>query len=89
MLYFFQANKKRGDEDEDEDKDEDNFTPKCGFHTKDGLALARVIGKSTQEGEWPHTCLMYRLNNDQRLEYFAGASLIAPGVLITAAHEVE
>ena len=62
--------------------------PRCGIHTPEGLALARVKGKSTQEGEWPHTCLMYHLESG-RPEYFGGATLIAAGVLITAAHKVQ
>ena len=52
------------------------------------MALARDEDKSTQEGEWPHTCLMYRFK-EGRPEFFGGASLIAPGVLITAAHKVQ
>ena len=34
--------------------------PKCGLHNPDGLAFARVKETSTQEGEWPHACLLYR-----------------------------
>ena len=62
--------------------------PKCGLHTPDGLAFAIVKEKSTQEGEWPHTCLMYQMDGGKP-EYFGGATLIAAGVLVTAAHEVE
>ena len=62
--------------------------PKCGLHTPDGLAFAIVKEKSTQEGEWPHTCLMYKMDSGKP-EYFGGATLIAAGVLVTAAHEVE
>ena len=62
--------------------------PRCGIHMPDGLALARVKEKLTQEGEWPHTCLLYSLKNG-RPEYFGGATLIAAGVLVTAAHKVE
>ena len=61
--------------------------PKCGLHTKEGLAFAVVKDKSTQEGEWPHTCLMYKMEGGKP-EYFGGATLIAAGVLITAAHEL-
>ena len=61
--------------------------PKCGLHTPDGLAFAIVKEKSTQEGEWPHTCLMYKMDSGKP-EYFGGATLIAAGVLVTAAHEV-
>ena len=62
--------------------------PKCGLHNPDGLAPAIVKEKSTQEGEWPHTCLMYKIDMGKP-EYFGGATLITAGVLVTAAHEVE
>ena len=62
--------------------------PKCGLHTPDGLAFAVVKDKSTQEGEWPHTCLMYKMEGGKP-EYFGGATLIAAGVLVTDAKTVE
>ena len=60
----------------------------CGFHNPDGLAYARVKGLSSQEGEWTHACLMYHMVKGSP-EYFAGATLISPGVLVTAAHKAE
>ena len=54
----------------------------------EGLALAKVKDRLTQEGEWPHTCLMYILETG-RPEYFGGATLIAAGVLLTVAHKVQ
>ena len=46
--------------------------------------MAKQTGKLTQGGKWPHICIMYNVNS-----YLGGATLIAPGVLVTAAHEVE
>ena len=43
----------------------------------------------TKLGEWPHTCLILKIEEDgvgERL--VGGASLIAPKVIITAAHIV-
>ena len=56
----------------------------CGIHNSEGLAMAKQTGKLTQGGKWPHICIMYNVNS-----YLGGATLIAPGVLVTAAHEVE
>ena len=61
----------------------------CGIHNPEGLALAKQTGKLTQEGEWPHICIMYNVNIKNDYSYIGGATLIAPGVLVTAAHEVE
>ena len=66
--------------------------PRCGVHTPEGLAFSKVSGVQTQEGEWPHTCLLFRLDGGANFatpEIFGGASLIAAGVLVTAAHKVE
>ena len=68
------------------------FAPRCGVHTPEGLGFAKIQGKLTQEGEWPHTCLLFRLDGGANFatpEIFGGASLIAAGVLVTAAHKVE
>ena len=62
--------------------------PRCGLHKPEGLALAKVSGRLTQEGEWPHTCLMYNLARGRPV-YFGGATLIAAGVLVTAAHKIQ
>ena len=61
----------------------------CGLHQPNGLSLA---GKDedivSQEGEWPHVCLLYRFV-DGRPEFSAGASLIAAGILVTSAHKIR
>ena len=70
----------------------------CGQHNKFGLQYGGVPvrfnqanGKpvTSQEGEWPHTCLILKVD-EQGLskELVGGASLIAPKVIITAAHKV-
>ena len=63
---------------------------------KDG-GLEKIPGISTQEGEWPHVCII--LHNKDNLplptiimneETIIGeASLIAPKVLLTAAHLLQ
>ena len=67
---------------------EPNFPTQCGIHNPNGLArggvTAKMEGASTQEGEWPHACLIF--NEGATI---GGASLIAPGVLLTAAHLLE
>ena len=59
----------------------------CGKHNENGSADNRiqikVPGISSQEGEWPHMCLIFE-NGD----IIGGASLIAPKVLVTAAHKL-
>jgi len=71
----------------------------CGLHNPSGLprkdgVVEKIPGISTQEGEWPHVCII--LHNKDNLplptiimneETIIGeASLIAPKVLLTAAH---
>ena len=70
----------------------------CGKRNRHGLkrggvsvAFTHANGKpvTSQEGEWPHTCLILKIEEDgvgERL--VGGASLIAPKVIITAAHIV-
>ena len=65
---------------------------KCGTHNANGLDI-RVTKPSdrefaTQFGEWPHACLLYKLNSLNNYEFVGGASLIAPGVVLTAAHKI-
>ena len=67
--------------------------PKCGQHNENGIAI-RVSnsqeGKAaTQFAEWPHVCLVHKYNSFGNKEFLGGASLIAPGVVITVAHKVE
>ena len=64
------------------------LTPKeCGFRNE-------VNGGSKFEaayGEWPNMCVIYRkhtITDEENVEYLAGASLITPGILLTAAHWV-
>ena len=47
-------------------------------------SFIHFAGASTQEGEWPHACLVF--NEGATI---GGASLIAPGVLLAAAHLLE
>ena len=71
------------------------YMPKCGQHNALGKGL-RIsnpsAGKSsTQFGEWPHACILFQkvgASRDER-KYLGGASLIAPGIVITVAHKVE
>ena len=64
------------------------FTPKCGRHNSVGVGV-NVAGTSSRESEfaeWPHMCrVVSAVDGDGRAAAF-GASLIAPGVLLTAAH---
>ena len=49
-----------------------------------------LLISSTQHGEWPHACLLFDTSSEVSGGLFiGGASLIAPGVIITAAHKVE
>ena len=61
---------------------------KCGEHNDRGLQnfgiFLPIAGRSTQEGEWPHMCLIF-----ENSKVIGGASLIAPKVLVTAAHIVQ
>ena len=41
-----------------------------------------------QFGEWPAMCYLQRVRKDSDPAYLAGASLIAPGIVLTAAHWV-
>ena len=65
---------------------------KCGTHNKNGLDI-RVTQPTdkefaTQFGEWPHACLLYKINRFDNYEFIGGASLISPGVILTAAHKI-
>ena len=61
---------------------------RCGIHNPNGVkqfgVAALTPGVSSQEGEWPHACLIF--SNDVII---GGASLIASKVLITAAHKLQ
>ena len=71
----------------------------CGKHNQFGLKRGGVgvsythsNGKpvTSQEGEWPHTCLILKIENGGLQERLVGgASLIAPKVVVTAAHIIR
>ena len=46
---------------------------------------------STNFGEWPYSCFLYDPTKDENSSdwYIGGATLIAPGVVLTTAHKVE
>ena len=63
---------------------------KCGVHNKEGIGFGRldVFAKNPEKftthfGEWPHHCIIF-----QSGIYRGGASMIAPGVILTAAHKI-
>jgi hypothetical protein len=71
----------------------------CGVHNPQGLKRGGVAVKyepstgkqvTSQEGEWPHTCLILMIDNGGLQEtLIGGASLIAPKVAVTAAHKIR
>ena len=70
------------------------YYPKCGQRNILGSGV-RVINpcngkETTQFGEWPHACIVYKKTPGKRdsIEFLGGASLIAPGMVITASHKL-
>ena len=73
--------------------------PKCGRRNQCGLGNPSQNCSvsndkfEAQIGEWPHMCAIIKsrtIEGDKQVsEFFAGASLITPGVLLTAAHWVK
>ena len=49
--------------------------------------VEEAINPVVPKGKWPNMCGIY-YKRDTTFEYLAGASLITPGILITAAHWV-
>ena len=69
------------------------YKPKCGQHNIDGIGV-RISNPqdglfSTQFGEWPHVCMIMKRNTAGIDAFLGGASLIAPGIVVTAAHKVK
>jgi len=72
------------------------YRQRCGRHNPGGIGvriqnLDRFSG-STQFGEWPHMCAILNKSQVGGREvnlYVCGASLIAPGIVLTGAHCVN
>merc|ERR1711936_178583 len=70
------------------------YTPQCGRRNINGLG-ANIHGfteSESQFGEWPHMCAILQSSDGQPEidpSYKCGGSLIAPGVVLTAAHCVD
>ena len=70
------------------------YYPKCGQRNILGhgvrITNPRNGKETTQFGEWPHACILYKKTPERRdtIEFLGGASLIAPGIVITATHKL-
>ena len=70
------------------------YQPKCGQRNTGGLSV-RIQGftdSESQFGEWPHMCALLReelVEGEVGQVYQCGASLLEPGVLLTAGHCVD
>ena len=70
------------------------YYPKCGQRNILGhgvrITNPRNGKETTQFGEWPHACILYKKTPGKRdsIEFLGGASLIAPGIVITATHKL-
>ena len=71
------------------------YQHKCGRRNVGGVDVRihnEGFSGSTQFGEWPHMCAVLRKGEAGGKEvnlYVCGASLIAPGIVMTAAHCVK
>ena len=59
-----------------------------------GIRISGVQGSRLEPdfGEWPNMCIIFRrveFDNKKQEYYQCGASLIAPNIVLTAAHCVE
>ncbi|XP_040570022.1 phenoloxidase-activating factor 2 [Lepeophtheirus salmonis] len=69
------------------------YIPECGRRNIGGVGVRIQNDKfkgSTQFGEWPHMCAVLEIQavayGEDINKYVCGASLIAPGVVLTGAH---
>ena len=89
---------------EDTASDKTIIKPRCGRHNVCGTVNPSQncsesaetnsvkVALETKFGEWPHMCAIKKkrtLNDKTIQEFWAGASLITPGILLTAAHWVR
>ncbi|XP_040570649.1 phenoloxidase-activating factor 2 [Lepeophtheirus salmonis] len=73
-----------------------SYVPECGRRNVGGVGVRIQNDKykgSTQFGEWPHMCALLEIQavayGEDINKYVCGASLIAPGVVLTGAHCVD
>ncbi|XP_040570521.1 phenoloxidase-activating factor 2 [Lepeophtheirus salmonis] len=73
-----------------------SYVPECGRRNVGGIGVRIQNNKykgSTQFGEWPHMCALLEVlkgaYGEDINKYACGASLIAPGVILTGAHCVD
>ena len=102
MLIILFPYLKKGSVDQDlvvQPKIIDNYQPKCGRHRPEGFGVnvaqgTRSVGlrqsripDQAQFAEWPAMCALFRLDllTSQNI-FIGGASLLTPGVALTAAH---
>ena len=70
------------------------YRHKCGQRHAlgHGLRISNPLNgkEATQFGEWPHACILYRKKSGPQdsLEFLGGASLIAPGIVVTTTHKL-
>ena len=86
-------------QDSSASEDIDN-KPRCGKHNRCGtINPSQNCSVSsdpfeTKFGEWPHMCIILQRtislsNGEEELYYKGGASLIAPNIVLTAAHKAS